>query len=686
MSEELSVEEKAIQTYQENLLFLQATDPRLYHKLISFNVAIEKGYYKERYSLEYKDEGYFDVLEVETGNYLYGENSNTYAKVAAESINFEKVDNLFETFYNQKLESVDKETLEKTDLITHNKVAVASLINYSNKYADKHSTTMEKIYKFIFIGSGLGTHITAIHKKLKSNAYLIVEDDLELFRLSLFVTNYKEITSEGSEIWFSVFDEPSEFKNMVQVFINRHFVYNHYIKFFQMLSHSDQRLKDIQNIIATQTHLTFNYAALMTSLLRPLEYLENGYKLLNIATSYENTPLAQKPVLIIGAGPSFDNNIEWLKKNHHKFIVVIVSALMAKFEEINVKPDIITHIHGFHDAMPHIEKVKDMTFFDTSIALFGGMSYPAFTTRFKKENVFIFEGSSRYKNEFGGITSSNIGSLTLGLLLLLDAKKTYLLGLDFATDQKTGKTHADVHAHTRNISLEVTTEVGGGIVAKDEIMEIEGNFQEKVFTSVLFDSMRRECNAIIKTFHTPKHTLYNLSSGAKIDESIPLNVNSEEIKALEEIDKELLYKELLDVFNERSADYLTEEELEDIKIRLEYYNSVIATLEKHLTLPHGDINQYHYNLLGTFYNILTEDDQDKHTSDMNYIITIYLQFVSGYIFDLINTKEIKNKKRLTKDLNRVVIPQIIRVVSFFRDEVQKHYEKLLKINEERNKE
>ena len=681
--EALSIEEQALKTYRENLLFFQETDIRLYQKISSFDLALEKGYYKERYSLEYKEEGYFDVLELESGNFLYGKNSNDYATLAASSINFEKVDNLFETFYDLNFEKVDQETLETTDLIVYNKVAVASLINYSNEYAHKSNTTMSKLYKFIFIGAGLGTHISAIHQKLKSNAYFVVEDDLELFRLSLFVTNYKKITDEGAEIYFSVFDEPSEFKNMLQVFINRHYVYNHYIKFFRMLSHSDKRLKDIQNILATQTHLTFNYAALMTSLLRPLEYLEKGYKLLNIATSYKDTPLAKKPILLIGAGPSFDANIEWFKANHHKFIVVIVSALMAKLEEIEIKPDIITHLHGFADAMPHIEKVKDMHFFDETIGLFGGMSYPDFTAKFKKENIFIFEGSSRYKTDFGGLTSSNIGAASYGLMLLLDVKESYLLGLDFATDQKTGQTHADVHAHTRKVDLTLSEEVGGGIVAKDEIIEIEGNFQEKVYTSVLFDAMRRECNAISKTYHTHQNRSYNLSSGAKIDNAQPLEVESTQIKELQTIDKSELYKELLKSFNEKSEDFLTENELNDIKLRLKYYERVIAILKRHTTLPHGDIHQYHYNLLGTLKEILTEDNHDKHTSDMNYIITLYLQFVSGYIFDLINTKEIKSKKKLIKQLDKVVIPQITRVVSYFRDVMQKHYDTLKSNKEER---
>jgi len=663
-----TLEEQVIQRYQNNIAFIEKNDPRLFRKLQAFESALENNLYEEKYVLEYKDEGYFDVLEKESGNYLYGANSNEYAKQVANAVDLSKTDNLFETFYNLSFEKVDPKDLETKDIIKYSYSTVASLINYSNEHAAKTKTTMKKLYKFIFVGTGLGTHITTLHEKLHSNVYLIIEDDLELFRLSLFVTDYAALTKEGAKIFFSIFDEPSEFKNMVQAFLYEQFIYNHYIKFFHMLHHDEKPIKEIQNIIVTQTYLTFNYAALMTSLLRPLEYLKNGYKILNIATSYEDTPLAEKPVLIIGAGPSFDKNIHWLKENHQNFIIVIVSALMSKFEELGIKPDIITHVHGFEDAMPHIEKVKDMHFFDETIELFGGMSYPDFTTKFLQKNVYIIEGSSRYKRGFSGITSSNIGSLSYGLLLYLGAKEIYLLGLDFAMDKKTGQTHSRTHSHTRQVDLHINDEIGGGILAKDEIIEIKGNFEDKVYTSVLLDSMRRECNAVSKTYKNSTTHSYNLSDGAYIDDTIPRK--PQEISRLQPIDKQQLYRELHEAFDKRSENFLTQEEFQDIQKRLEYYDSVIAILEKHLTLTHENLDHYHYNLLGTFYNILADDSGDTHTSDLNYIITLYLQFVSGYIFDLINTAEIEDTKQLTEQLDEVIIPQIIRVIKYFRDTMQ----------------
>ncbi len=669
--EHSNIEQTAIHTYNENLLFLQATQPDLFEKISALSHAIDKGFYKEKYSLEYKED-YFDVLEVETGNWLYGVSSVEHAKVSAKSVNLTKTDNVYETFYNVKISKEYAQELEQLSIAENSASGAARLISYANEYADKSVTSMKKLYKFIFLGTGLGLHISAIHEKIHSNIYFIIEDDLELFRLSLFVTNYKNLTLNGAQLIFSVFDDEEEFANHTRMFLNEHFIYNHFIKFFHLLSHSEKKLKTIQGIIVGQNYLTFNYSALTTSLLRPLTHLKNGYRLLDIGSSYKGTLFSHKPVLILGAGPSFQKNTQWLKENYHKFILVAVTPLLAKLEELNIKPDIITHVHGFSDALPHVQKVKDISFFDESICLFGGFTQPEFLQYFKKENVFIFEGTSRYKHGHSGITSSNIGSITLGLFLMLATKDMYLLGLDFAMDQESGQTHSDTHNYTRKVELQENEKIGGEMIYKQEVIKVKGNFKEEVFTTLLFNGWRDECHAIANTYRTfENENIYNLSDGAYINNSIPMKLDDTHIQSLPQIDKHKLHQELQSLFISKSADYLTEAELYDLKLRLNYCNEIIDILEKHANTNHQNIDTYHYNLLGVFYNILTEEG-DVASSDLNYVITLYLQLVSGYIFDLINTKEITNHKKLIKHLDRVVIPQIIRVISYFKDNIQEY--------------
>ncbi|QSZ40736.1 DUF115 domain-containing protein [Sulfurimonas aquatica] len=669
--QDLSIEEKAIYTYNENIMFFQATQPELFNKIDSLTHAIEKKFHHERYSLEYKDD-YFDVMEIKSEKYLYTLNSIKHAKVIAKSVDFTKTGNVYETFYNVTISDEFAKELEEQGIANNSYSGAASLISYSNKNADK-TTHMKKLYKFIFLGTGLGLHLSEVHKKINSNVYFIVEDDLELFRLSLFVTNYKELTNNGAELVFSIFDEDTEFRKKTNIFLNKQFVYNHYIKFFHLLSHSEKKLKHLQSTIVGQTYLTFNYSALSISILRPLIHLQNGYKLLDIKSSYATSQLAKKPVLLLGAGPSFQNNIEWIQQNHKKFIVVAVSALLSKLEELNIKPDIITHVHGFSDALPHIQKIKDISFFDKTIALFGGFTEPAFLKYFKQENIYIFEGSSRYKHGHGGLTSSNIGSLSFALLLSLDSKEMYLLGLDFALDQESGQTHSNTHEYVGNIKLEEDDELGGELVYKKSVLKVKGNLREEVFTTLLMDGWKTECNMLSRNFKKENMHTYNFSDGAYIDDTIATNIDDFNTDALSTINKDKLYDSLTKTFNEKSENFLNEDEMKDLQKRLDYCNDIIEVIQKHIESNHHNLDHYHYNILGVFQELLAETP-DSTTSDMDYIITMYMQFVSGYIFDLINTQEITNHKKLIKHLDRVVMPQIIRVIEYFKEIIQDYIE------------
>jgi hypothetical protein len=64
-----SIEQKALETYQNNMRYLSESHPNIHKKMQTLEAAIETGQFHEKYALEYLD-GYFDVKEHNTGNYL----------------------------------------------------------------------------------------------------------------------------------------------------------------------------------------------------------------------------------------------------------------------------------------------------------------------------------------------------------------------------------------------------------------------------------------------------------------------------------------------------------------------------------------------------------------------------------------------------------------------------------------
>ncbi|RDX35494.1 hypothetical protein DZA35_00210 [Arcobacter sp. HD9-500m-PIT-SAG03] len=94
-----------------------------------------------------------------------------------------------------------------------NKEAALDIINRKKKtfmykcepfiYGDNKVKEIKKSKKIAFLGTGLGTHITSIVKELKPKKILVSEKDIQIFRCSLFVTDYESIC-DISKIKFSI--------------------------------------------------------------------------------------------------------------------------------------------------------------------------------------------------------------------------------------------------------------------------------------------------------------------------------------------------------------------------------------------------------------------------------------------------------------------------------------------------
>jgi len=666
MEEKKSIEEQAQATFLKNMAFFQTNHPDVFEKLTAFETAISKGYYTPKYELEYKDEGYFDVQEIETGRCLYEVvDSNTYAKMAVNDISYKKAENLFETFKQLKLSDQAIKKIREEDIIDSSLATAISIIEYWDKNFSLPSFSMKKLYKFIFLGTGLGTHLISMHEKIQANVYFIIEDDLELFYLSLFVTDYTLLTSHNAILIFSIFDEEKSFFYKTKKFLHEMFMYNHYLKFFLFFNHDLQKLQAIQRTIHAQDYLTFPHNSVMKAHLRAFEQIQSGYKYINLDIVRKKGFFLDKPILMLGAGPSLQKNLQWLKKNQDHFIIFSVTALMSTLEKENIVPDVLVHVDGFEPSMQHVEKVSSMDFFQNTLLFFASFTYPKFMKRFNKENVYMIQGVENIKRGFTSLIASNVGIMGLALSLYLRPKEVYLLGLDLALEPESGVTHMTDHAYVQKLDVNKKVEIGEMIDYKSTVFETEGNFRQTIPTTHYFYEAQREASTIVSTLKTDSTALYNLSDGAKIQDAIPLRI--EEIEAIETFQKsEKVRLEFRTVCENTSEKMLTPYEIDKIRKRLKYAESVLSILESFKRKNYSSIDYFHYDLLGVFLDILA-DGQEEAANDTNNIITLYLKFISGYLFDAINTKEMDNPKKHMKYLKNEFVYQLERIVRYYRD-------------------
>jgi len=256
------IEQIAIRKYELNMLYLQKNHLKLCKDLQNLDMAIQNNHYQQQYDLEYI-EGNFDIKEISSGKYLYNKQSNKTHKSYAEHTSLDKNKSTIETFALYNLSEKDINT-DKHHIRA--KKYIYPMMKYSLENS-KNNTKMKKIVKFIFSGVGLGLHIEAIDKKINASQYLIIEDNIEIFKLSLFTTNYYEI-AKNAKIYFSVLEDVHTFTETYNKFMKDSYTYNYLLKYNHLKTHSLTKLKHIISLAGSQLFVAFPYQLQLDKLIQ----------------------------------------------------------------------------------------------------------------------------------------------------------------------------------------------------------------------------------------------------------------------------------------------------------------------------------------------------------------------------------------------------------------------------------
>ena len=654
-----SIEEQAIQTYNGNVTFFAQNYPDLHQKILLFDLAIAQGSYRERYELIHTDAGYFDVLNGATGEYLYGRNSVELAQEMAKQLNFKKSDQVIETYYKYDFDEMTAEYYDQLDICEHIFAGAAPIIRYANRYAND-KTTLKEIYKYAFFGVGLGLHLERIDERIHAYMYLVVEDDLELFRLSMFVTDYGKL-GRHAQLYFAVAENETSFQKLVQNFLGTAFIRNHYLKYTLLNDHYLTRIKQVQSVILTQSHWIYSYNRLLQKNIKVLESITEGFKFLNLRDDFTRTVLSEKPVLYIAAGPSLKAHIEWLKANHERFLIVAVFAALKTLQGAGIKPDIIIHIDERDRSVKgHLETLQKETFAEGTIFFFSASVASLLRPVCDKEQVYMFEDRTHYKLEHENIAAASVGETGYAYLLNLGVRSLYLLGLDLALDSKTGATHASDHFRTRNLDLEEQSAVENKTATLLEtVLTTKGNFEPRVPTTPLFQMSIQHLNDLTRTYKSPEQQVYNLGNGAYFEGTVPQPVESVDVDSCAPLEKRLLNRQLRELFDAHASRGLTVEEKVSLTHRLDEVRAFRAVIEDFGRMNFSSVQQY----IEGFKRLIQDlTALDQGVSDgLKQIYITYFSYIGDYIVGMFNTQELDNPKRHIKKVNKILCRQLLKI-------------------------
>jgi len=620
--------------FHKNIGYLEENHHEIYEKIVAYEDYISQNNITENFRLSYENDG-FDILNMQTNKYLYNKQSRDFIQIMRESVNFKKDENVFESF----------KVLEASKRLK----GYNFVFDIFQKYGDK-TKEMQHISKFIFFGVGL--HIESITNKIDADYYLFVEDNIELFRLSLFTTQYFEIAKEA-ELFFAITTDEKEFATLGKRFLEEVPYYNHYIKFFESVFHSEEKLKEFHTLVVSQSHLNFFYSSILEQYTRPIHYLKQHYNFLNLNAPALKHFCRDKSVILVAPGPSLDENIEFLQVNSDKCFIVALSATLRSLEIAKIKPDIITHFDGFDRSIIHFEKLQDKSFMNDSLLLLSAKTPQEVVTMLDKKRIFFFETGTNYKQGFGELSAFCAGSATYLILIVLGFKNISLVGLDLALNQETLQAHSTGYSYKFEVDMQQDK-----LSFRDTIIEVDGNLQESVKTTPNFALSISAIDEITLGLKQSYQTVYNFSNGAKFQNTQNIDdgsVSSTSQKSLIELSKE---------FQQNSACKLSKNEKEFL---VDIYR---VSDEKRVYIETFKFS--HYRDADSFFIALTQlrnnlcSCNQKRCEVVSLLFENYTNFVYGFIFDAYNTNGITPD---IKEIQALLASNLLDTV----DEFAKHF-------------
>ncbi len=667
-----TIEQEALQRYQTNLSLFSKQYPNLFKKLNLLDIAIQSGQYKEKYSLEYKDEGYFDVKELSTNQYLYNKNSNQFAKEFAKNITFDREKNTIQTFYENIYSKELADYFDAQDVCSSSHSATATIIDYTTSIT-QNKKIIKYIDKFIFLGVGLGTHIQVVDQKIDSFVYFIVEDDLELFRLSMFVVDYDKL-AQKKVLFFSVAENIIHFQESFKFFLEHSIIFNHNLKYAIFSNHYKSKIIPMQSVIVTQSHLSYSYNRLLSKNIKTLNILDKDYNFLDVNLYKSETIFSQKPTLIIAAGPSLEKNLHWLKQNHKRFITIAVSATIKILEKSNIKPDIVVHIDeqdkswdNFKNSITSFEFLKD------SLFIFAPSIKKEMIEAFDKKDIFLIQHpKALYKKRLSSLQTPSVGEYNCMLALILGAKEVYLLGLDLSVDSKSGKTHSSDHHNNSLLDLSKSNNLEENTTLTNKTLKVKGNFKPFVYTTPVFNMSIHIMHSIGESlkYHNTKK-IYNLNDGAYFNNTIPTKIDDIDLKKYPFFNKKTVLNQIQNFLQNNSSTTLTDEDIKALHDRIQDANYKKKQIEIFSAKKFNSVETYINEHLEFIKNLTNS------SNELSHIFDFYFKYTSHYIVDMLNTKNLKNQKHHIKKINKLLIKQLNKILNRYidaLDAILKEYE------------
>lgn len=399
-------------------------------------------------------------------------------------------------------------------------------------------------YYLLLYGIGSGYQILPLLEKYKPKMLMLVDENKDGLSHATSLVDWSEIwrvaKEIGTTIKICIDSNPMMIHEAVKTNIMSNsllgldglYLFNHGPS--TVLKSAFQMLMDPKSA---------NMASFIGFLTDEYNMMKNSFRNLKDGTKRILTNSVEKiklPVLIVGSGPSLEENIEYLKTIQNKFVIISSGSSLRVLLSNGIRPDFHCNLERAQSILTrHEELIAEGFDLSDIYAVLTTTIWPGIDKYFKGAIYFIRPALSPlgvFADNYEQVLFNEgpqVTNTAFAFARRLAAKEIYLLGVDL------GATNPDQLPRAAN--------AWQGIRPRKLTIPIRGNKGKTVFTDMALVQQRETLQSQVKKLKEVGGVCYNLGDGAKIHGAEPLDIESIELVD-EVLDKKQQIKLLAEQF------------------------------------------------------------------------------------------------------------------------------------------
>lgn len=451
----------------------------------------------------------------------------------------------------------------------------------------------------LMLGVGLGYSLGYLYENIEIANLILVEPDPDIFFASLHSFDWAPLLEHISNNKWGLYiivgtDKDNLFVDLLKYYKKHGRFLSGFLWTF--IHYRNKQINELADVITKDFYRT--HAAMgffddhLFAISHGMDYFKKHYPLIR---SKKELPKEDRelPLFIVGNGPSLDNDIDFLRKNQDKAIILACGTALDSLYNAGIQADFYGVTERIIAVAESIEVIPDKSYLDNVMLLASDVVHPRTTALFKKKAIFgkidepFMWGLCQNYNEYmdwrvANLMNPLVSNFGLSAAISLHFKNIYLFGCDCGRKANNFFHSKKSSVYFQNVeSLKDLSKVN--LEKRPNETEVPANFGGVAYISSFYGLCKRNLEFLMEIFRRSddeidrNFTVYNCSDGAKIEHTIPLKSSDFDMSKYKDIDK----KDFIDRFikDMTYCPTLSEQDLEKILYK-EEFNKIIDCLIK----------------------------------------------------------------------------------------------------------